>query len=229
MGLFSSASRQSPNSFKYELERVLLSHNFLKKITEVREEYKNSLSQGKYTHNLKVLKIVEEVRPEPERLAQTHEQKLIMDLGFQNLIDDLVNISPQVLSTHRIVVENIVVMASIFAKERGRIEPLEVSDTVVQLTPERVRQNTEYVEAKRQAISLIGAYRDLPQVSKEIRNERIDELLFADRRYMLLREPDRERLVSIISSKVEEGLIENLEGVINRYFEGLLQTEKRLL
>lgn len=224
VGIF-NGNNNVPNSIKYELEKVLLGHNFLSRVDNIREEYKDSLSAGKYTHTVKILKEVEEVRIHPEQFAKTEGETMILQLGFENLVDDLVNISPRVLPTHRIVRENVAVMAALIAKERLKSDPVDVTKSVIQLTPEHVQQNADYVQAKRDAFDLIEAYRDLTQVSREIKKERIDELLFADRRYMLADESLRERLVSFILMKLESQSDIRVENLVNSFFGNQQKTE----
>lgn len=208
------------NSIRQDLNRILLSDFVVAKIDSIRRHYTNAIPQIKALATVEIHRVIREIENIPERRSRNENEKVVLDMGINNLIDDLVNISPQYLSTHRILNENIAVMMALISLESTKIivERGGKDGGIISLTPERLQTNSEYVTARREVFNMIEAYRGLDYIPREVKSERVGELLLADQRYQYLSQDSRETLLFKIMQSLVARHGEGVETLADRFY-----------
>jgi hypothetical protein len=203
---------------KASLEKILLNTKLIDDVTEIRrkyDEHPSNMRMGATVEILRVLEPLREISYDP-RLTPTDEK--ILEIGMDNIMQDLTQISPRYISTQRILQENIAVIWAMRTRESIKEIPVDKQANVVRLSAPQFKNNSDYVSAKRLAWDLIESYHSQKYIPASILHDRVDELLRADLRYEALRAESKFILTERIVKSLENSEHESVESILEKFF-----------
>ena len=223
-------SSEIPQSLKQDLEAILLNDVAVAKIDKVRREYAEAIPELKQAGGVQVLGIVRKLQDLPVIHARNESERIVIDMGIDNLLQDLISIPPNHLSTQRLLTENIAVMAALSSREGAKSQPPlqnNINHNVVKITDLRMRLNSIAIHARRNAFDLIDGYR-ADFIPNTLKRERVDELLFVDQRYQLASQEKQDFLLNQIMESLEKRDGESVENIVERFFAPLKKEVSQL-
>lgn len=190
----------------------------LKKIEDVRYKYEHSNMGDKYGASLILLSHLKDIYHLPGEASKNESEKRILENGIDNLMQDLVQISPGQISAKRLLAENSYIIQAHLLRESGK-EVSNVRDgNVVLLNKKKISTNSDYIGARKIIFELIDAYRLLSHIEFELRRERVEELLLADVRFSSLKDSERDVISLRLSQELMAQEFVGSEIFMERYF-----------
>lgn len=212
-----------PNGFLDTiLKHILINPEVDQKITFIRMKYDGMLSTQKMGATVQILPILEKLTDLPHVVARKDSDKKILEMGIDQLLQDLIEVSPQYVSTGRLMRENIEVILSHAAGERLKHSSNEQKDNspnVVSISSKQMQNNSEYVLARRKVFELIDSYKDQTQIPYPVILGRVEQLLRADSRFRQLSLDEQDQVVKRVVTHFKALQYSGVEGVLESYFK----------
>jgi hypothetical protein len=211
-------SKSHGSDLRSTLKKILLNDKVLTDLDSIRRKYDYIRREAKMAATVQFLQVL---APYTDLIYDDHRPETeikVLEIGMDNILEDLKNVSPRYVSTDRLLSENIAVIFALMAGERAKEMPRVKEGNVVSISNNHIRSNSEYIEARKIVFDFISDYRHRNFIPTDTLTERTEQLLLADIRYQTLDPEEKYTVANRVIQSLAKPTYEDIEIVLEKFY-----------
>jgi hypothetical protein len=212
----SDIQNRSDITLKNQLQKLLLNDLVVTKINNARILYYADAGNLQYAGEF--ASALKDVSALVHKSNISGSEKIALSLGLNKILDDLEEIPPEYISTERILKENVALIIANASREASKVLQNEHNGNVVTISDNKMKLNSDYIQARKKIFEMMDSYSQKDSMPSDLKLTRVEEMLYADVRYQLLKAFERESLAYRIVSLIENANHLPIEDALEKYY-----------
>lgn len=148
----------------------------------------------------------------------SNSERISLSTGINKILDDLDDIPRKYIPTKQLLNEDVAII--IANAKHGDLKEItnKHEGNVAILGKNKIKLNSDYIRSRSNVLKLIDPYIQENSMPEDLKFMRIQDMLYADVRYQLLKAFEREDLVYRIVNLIEEASRPPIEDILEKYY-----------